>query len=63
VTWLRRRRPYREVMLSSLIEWRDSLIADIHWNMQQGGVPISDPRRRELARIVYELKCRSEAGQ
>jgi hypothetical protein len=62
MTWpWRTPRPYREVMLSSLIEWRDSLITDIHWNMQNGDVPLSDPRRRELARIVYELKCRSEA--
>lgn len=56
-------RPYREVTLPSLIAWRDSLITDVHWNMQEGGVPLSDPRRRELARIVHELNCRSEEGQ
>lgn len=57
------RRPYRETTLASLIAWRDGLIEDIHWNMQHGDVPLSDPRRRELARIVYELNQRSEASQ
>ena len=56
----KKQRPYREVSLPSLIAWRDSLIADIHWNMEEGGVPLSDVRRRELDRIVHELNCRSE---
>ena len=63
MTLFTRRRPYREVTLPSLIAWRDSLIADTHWNMEAGGVPLSDVRRRELDRIVHELNCRSEEGQ
>jgi hypothetical protein len=55
-----KRRPYREVTLSSLIKWRDELASDIVRNVRRGNAHLNYDIRKELMRIRAELNYRSE---